>query len=289
MLDRLSELLPAAVDKLDLDPAEKAVFQAMLAGRKKDEPVPPWLSEATAGAEFRVVGVVRAPTEEEQKETDREPFGWQAAEAAVLLPRESGNRLFNRLPWVKETGYETATLVVRPGGDLKGVADSVEAKGFSQHSGAKWYNSVKREVTLIAAGLNLFALVSLFVAATGITNTLVTSVVERTREIGVFKALGATDRQVMTLFLAEGSVIGLLGGLLGLGLAWALSVPGDGFVRKLIQDQSPEKLVSDTVFEFPPWLIASTVLFAAAVTTLAALYPARRAARVHPVEALRYE
>ena len=118
---------------------------------------------------------------------------------------------------------------------------------------------------------------------------MIMAILERTREIGVLKALGATDRQVMTLFLAEGSVIGLLGRLLGLGLAWALSVPGDGFVRKLIQDQSPERLVSDTVFEFPPWLVASTVVFAAAVTTLAALYPARRAARVQPVEALRHE
>ena len=287
-LDRVSEQLPAAVEKLDLDPAEKALLKAVLAGRKpKADPEPPWLSDANAGAEFRIVGVVRAPTAEEEREAEREPWGWR--DAGVLLPRESGNRLFNRLPWVQATGYETATLVVRPGGDLKGVADHVEAQGFTQHSGAKWYASVKREVTLIAAGLNLFALVSLFVAATGITNTLVTSVVERTREIGVLKALGATDRQVMLLFLAEGSVIGLLGGLLGLGLAWAISIPGDGYVRQLIQDQSPEKLVSDTVFEFPPWLVASTVLFAAAVTTLAALYPARRAARVQPVEALRYE
>jgi putative ABC transport system permease protein len=289
-LERVTAELPAAIDKLDLGPAEKALMKAMLAGRKpKDDAEPPWLSDANAGAEFRVVGVVRPLTEEEEKASRDEPFGWPAANADVLLPRESGNRLFNRLPWIQATGYETATLTVRPGGDLKGVADHVEAKGFTQHSGAKWYTSVKREVTLIAAGLNLFALVSLFVAATGITNTLVTSVVERTREIGVLKALGATDRQVMLLFLTEGSVIGLLGGLLGLGLAWALSIPGDGFVRKLIQDQSPEKLVSDTVFEFPTWLIASTVLFAAAVTTLAALYPARRAARVLPVEALRYE
>ena len=291
-LDRVTEQLPAAVDKLDLSPAEKGMMKALLAGRKKkDDALPPWLSEATAGAEFRVVGVVRAMIDEEERATaDGVLYGWRAAEAGVLLPRDSGNRLFNRLPWVKETGYETATLTVRPGGDLKGVAESVEAKGFSQHSAAQWYDSVKREVTLIAAGLNLFALVSLFVAATGITNTLVTSVVERTREIGVLKALGATDRHVMVLFLAEGAVIGLLGGLLGLGLAWALSVPGDGFVRKLIQEQSPrEKLVSESVFEFPPWLVASTVLFAVLVTTLAALYPARRAARVQPVEALRHE
>jgi putative ABC transport system permease protein len=94
----------------------------------------------------------------------------------------------------------------------------------------------------------------------------------------------------MVQFLAEGAVIGLLGGLLGLVLAWGLSIPGDGLVRRLVQEQSRnEQLVSESVFEFPGWLAAATVGFAALVTTLAAVYPARRAARVQPVEALRHE
>jgi putative ABC transport system permease protein len=246
-------------------------------------------SDASADAEFRVVGVIRGLSPEEEKSTQFGNLGWALRQADVFLPAQSGDRLFSRLPWVKETGYSTVTLKVRPGGDLKAVAQAAEASGFNQFSAAEWHDSVKREVTLIAAGLNLFALVALFIAALGITNTLVTTVIERTREIGIFKALGATDRQVLILFLTEGAVIGLLGGLLGLGLAWALSIPGDGFVRHLIQEQSRETILSSSVFEFPAWLVASTVAFATLVTTLAALYPARRAARIQPVEALRHE
>jgi putative ABC transport system permease protein len=219
----------------------------------------------------------------------REAEDWVLERGEVYLPPGAGNRLYDRLPWVKEVGFDAATVVVRPGGDLKAVADAAEGMGFEQHSALEWHESVKREVTMIAAGANVFALVSLFIAAIGITNTLVTSVVERTREIGIFKALGATDRQVMVLFLAEGTAIGLLGGVLGIVLAWAVSFPADNLVRKLVQQQSKDPLVSEQIFEFPAWLIASTVAFAAVVTTLAAVYPSRRAARIQPVEALRHE
>jgi putative ABC transport system permease protein len=290
-LEKVTDQLPAAVDKFDLTPGERAALRAMFAERdkKKDEPAPAWQSDTSAVGEFRLVGVIRAATPEEEKELDRAPQGWFLRRADVLLPPAAGDRLFGQLPWVKETGFDSAMLMVRPGGDLKAVAEAAERMGFDQHSAVEWFDAAKREVTLIAAGLNLFALVSLFIAALGITNTLVTSVVERTKEIGVLKALGATDRQVMLLFLAEGAVIGLLGGLLGLGLAWGLSIPGDGLVRRLVQEQSRQQLLSESVFEFPGWLVGSTVLFAVAVTTLAALYPARRAARLDPVEALRHE
>jgi len=101
------------------------------------------------------------------------------------------------------------------------------------------------------------------------------------------KALGARDSQILLMFLAEGTVLGFLGGALGLVLVWLLAIPSDGFVRGLIQKQSPEKILSTGVFEFPLWLCLGMVGFALLITTGAALYPARRASRVQPVEALR--
>jgi putative ABC transport system permease protein len=290
ILEKMAVQLPTAVDKFDLTPGERAAVKSMLAARdQKTAGRAPRRESEAAREEFRLAGVVRGPTPEEEKELSRSADGWVLRRGDVFLPAAAGDRLFDQLPWVQENGFQAATLQVRPGGDLKAVAAAAERMGFEQHSAVEWFDAAKREVTLIAAGLNLFALVSLFVAALGITNTLVTSVVERTKEIGVFKALGATDRQVMAVFLVEGAVIGLLGGLLGLGLAWGLSIPGDGLVRTLVQEQARQPLVSESVFEFPWWLVGSTVAFAAAVTTLAALYPARRAARLDPVEALRHE
>jgi putative ABC transport system permease protein len=93
----------------------------------------------------------------------------------------------------------------------------------------------------------------------------------------------------MSLFLSEGAVIGALGGAAGMALARGLGEWADGWVRKLIAGQMEgEKMLSTTIFIFPWWLWAGAVAFAVGVTTVAALYPARRAARIHPIEALRY-
>jgi putative ABC transport system permease protein len=161
--------------------------------------------------------------------------------------------------------------------------------GYRTHSATKWFAGAKREVTLIAAGLNLFAMIALFVAAVGITNTLVTSVIERTREIGILRAIGATRGMIVALFLAEGAMIGLLGAGFGLALARSLAAGADDWVRGLINGQMDgNKMLSTTVFVFPWWRWVGSGCFTVVVTTMAALYPARRAARIHPIEALRY-
>ncbi len=136
--------------------------------------------------------------------------------------------------------------------------------------------------------MTLLALTALLVAALGITNTLVMSVLERTHEIGVMKAVGARDGHVLGLFLVEGALIGLLGGCLGLLFGWLASFPGEAFALSVVKRQG-ELHPDQALFAFPLWLVLGVPLFAMLVTTLAALYPARRAARVNPIEALRHE
>ena len=231
---------------------------------------------------------MRVITREEQK--TRTPLeSWELTHADAFLPPATGEKLAGQLPWMKDRGFYNADVRVTPGGDLPGTVAAIEDMGFRTHSGAKWFAAAKREVTLIAAGLNLFAMIALFVAAVGITNTLVTSVIERTKEIGILRAVGATRGQIMSLFLLEGSLIGLLGALLGLALARGLAAWADDWVRGLINGQMDGRpMLSTTMFIFPWWLWGCAVVFAVGVTTLAALYPARRAARIHPIEALRY-
>jgi putative ABC transport system permease protein len=109
---------------------------------------------------------------------------------------------------------------------------------------------------------------------------------QRTHEIGVLKALGATDRQVLILFLSEGVVIGAVGGLVGMLAGWLTAWPGDAFARWLLEAQTPMRL-EESVFAYPWWLLLGTPLLAMLLTTLAAWWPARRAARIDPVAALR--
>jgi putative ABC transport system permease protein len=136
--------------------------------------------------------------------------------------------------------------------------------------------------------MSVVALIALLVAAIGITNTMLMSVLERFREIGVMKALGARDSQVQALFLMEGALIGAVGGLIGLAAAWGSSFPADAWLRVQVNQRLNVKL-DGSLFAFPWWLLVGGPVFAVLVTTLAAYYPARRAIRIDPVQALRHE
>src|SRR5262249_59628084 len=114
------------------------------------------------------------------------------------------------------------------------------------------------------------------------------SVVERTHEIGVMKAVGARDGHVQALFLVEGALVGAAGGGLGLLLGWLLSFPGDAVAKSLVEKQVELRL-EESLFAFPLWLTLGVPLFACVVTTLAAVYPARRAPQGNPIPAPRPE
>ncbi len=287
-LEKLTASLPNALDKFNLTAEEQAELRALLT-KKPDREEDRFESGDVARGTFRLCGVLRLVTREDRKKSD--PFaGNQFQSGDIFLPPAAGDRLFGQLPWARELGYLGAEVRVKPNGDLPGVVAQIEGMGFETISGLKWFGSAKREVTLIAAGLNLFSLIALFVASIGIMNTLITSVVERTREIGILKAVGATRGQVLGIFLCEGAAIGILGSGIGLALARLLAIPADSWVHGYIEKNiHGQKLVSETVFIFPWWLWGAAVLFAVVLTTVAAWYPARRAARIDPIQALKYE
>jgi putative ABC transport system permease protein len=128
--------------------------------------------------------------------------------------------------------------------------------------------------------------VSLFVAAVGITNTMFVSVVERTREIGVLKALGYESGQILSIFLSEAVVTGAIGGILGTILGYFLSFLIGGIMP---MGGGPMSSTASTEPVFTADLILFALLFPIAVSALAGLYPARRAAKMNAVTALKYE
>jgi putative ABC transport system permease protein len=179
-------------------------------------------------------------------------------------------------------------LTVDRDSNVKEVTKAVESMGFRQSSLIQMIETIRMNVLLVTVATAFIAIVALTVAAIGITNTMLMSVLERTHEIGIMKALGARTGQVRMMFLIEGASIGLIGGGLGLLLGWIASFPGDAIARSIMQAQTL-KPIEGSLFAFPICLVVGTQMLATLITMIAALYPAHRAARMDPIISLRHE
>jgi putative ABC transport system permease protein len=115
---------------------------------------------------------------------------------------------------------------------------------------------------------------------------MVMSILERTREIGIMKAIGGSEGEIKTIFFVEAAVIGVAGAALGLVLGWCVTRVANLVVNVRIL---PEGEAAVNLFYFPAWLILGAVGFSVLVSLAAGLYPAFRAARIDPVEALRHD
>ncbi len=158
-----------------------------------------------------------------------------------------------------------------------------DSPSFTVLSSEAMIEMVENILGVIQAGIIAFASIAILVGAIGIMNTMFTSVRERTKEIGVLKAVGAKRKHISALFLIESGMIGLFGGLMGI-------ITGLGAARfgQFILDQNPDVLISIEA-QAPFYLIFYTLLFSFLLGCLSGLLPARRAARLDPVDALMYE
>jgi len=156
---------------------------------------------------------------------------------------------------------------------------------FSYHDALQQINLVFLILQAILGGIGAIALV---VAGFGIANTMIMSIYERTSEIGLMKAVGARNRDVMSVFLGEAGAIGFLGGVLGVAAGVALSqlinATALAYLRAQTMGEGPETLIHT-----PMWLIVFSIGFAALAGLLSGIYPAMRAATLSPVSALKYE
>ena len=182
--------------------------------------------------------------------------------------------------------YSNLTVRVIGPQQVEAVEAAIKKMGFAAFSLLDTTRNLRLFFTVFDLLLGIFGSLALAVATLGIINTLVMAILERRREIGVLKALGAADRDVQQLFFAEAGVMGLAGGVLGVALGWligrALTLGTDIYLRR---QQLPEVNVSSV----PWWLVVGAILFALVVSLAAGIYPASRAAKLNPVEALRYE
>jgi len=186
------------------------------------------------------------------------------------------------------SGYGQARILMRDAETQAQLEAELQEQGFLAMSPNQILRQINQTYAALLAVVGGIGVVVFVIAGMGIANTLITAIYERTAEIGLMKAVGATSRQVTLVFLAEAAAIGGGGGLIGLIVGWLLSQLADVLLRQAVSSQLSGAGVASYIAT-PLWLFALAPLFAAGVGILAGLYPARRAAALDPVVALRYE
>lgn len=251
------------------------------------------LADADNAGEFRfekkslpvkIIGVIQPPS-----------FGPRSMGGAVLMPVD----LLEQLPGLVESqlwrmrregtsfpdSYATVTVRADSPATVPSIVKAIEDQGFETQTVLSRLEDMRVAFLFIEGLLTAVGSVALIIAGLGIANTLLMTVLERYEEIGLYKAIGATDGDVRLMFLAEAAVLGLVGSLAGLALAavvcWGLQWAVNVYLAREGVTQPVD------VFYFPWWLLASAVAIATLMSVASGIYPASRAARVDPIKALR--
>ncbi len=190
-----------------------------------------------------------------------------------------------------KTGYEQLMVKAADTRNVTTLADTITNLGYQASTLQEYVEGINNLYTIIQIVFGGIGAISLLVAAIGIANTMTMAILERTREIGLMKAIGATNRNVMSIFLGEAAGIGLIGGMGGVALAWGLAqvvnVLAAGYLATQAAQMGADSAGQATYIA--PWLPVFALVFSTVVGLLSGLYPALRAATMIPVLALKYE
>ncbi|MBD5453120.1 MAG: ABC transporter permease [Lachnospiraceae bacterium] len=186
----------------------------------------------------------------------------------------------------KEIFYNRLTVDVDKMENVTAVQSVLTDMGYDASSNAEWIESEQKTLGYVQMVLGGIGAVSLFVAAIGITNTMMMSIYERTKEIGVMKVLGCDLRNIRSLFLLEAGFIGFIGGVIGLVLSYTLSI----VINRIASGAESGMVAAGSSISYIPfWLAGMSLVFAVLVGMIAGFFPALRAMRLSPLAAIRTE
>lgn len=239
------------------------------------------LPVARTSYRFTIVGVA-----------ERMPFGGisdayvQPAMAAGMRKLAFTNIWDLYQPPGQGANHSSVTVKARSPADVASVKKELESRGYNTFTLMDQLDEMRIGFLIMDMFLLAVGMIGITVASLGIVNTMVMSILERYREIGIMKAVGATDGDVQRIFLFESGAIGLLGGTFGLALAAAVALIVNEVINAIMAREHAPRMA---YFDFPWWLCVGAIVFSILVSLLAGLYPTRRAARVDPVVALRHD
>jgi putative ABC transport system permease protein len=246
----------------------------------------PSLTIQRAEQKFRIVGIVE---HQSGPGLNVLPF------SAVMIPLgkakefragDLGNAQSVLLQTGESRSYGAVTVRVKRPQDTDDVEKKIKEMGYAAFSLNDALAGARRAFILLDITLGLIGSIALAVATLGIANTMVMSILERTREIGIMKAIGGSDGDIRKIFLVEAAIIGIAGGLFGIVLGWLVGKGINFGANAYIRSQGGEP---GQLFSIPWWLISGGIAFSIVASLLAGSVPAARAARLDPIRALRHD
>ncbi|MCX6060243.1 MAG: ABC transporter permease [Chloroflexi bacterium] len=214
---------------------------------------------------------------------------------SVYLPLEltkSLNEWANgtRINYNKD-GYSQVIVKVEDANKALEIADQITKMGFQANTPQSYLQGINSFFVVLQVIFGGVGAIALLVAAIGIANTMAMSILERTREIGLMKAVGATNRDVLSIFLGEAAGIGFIGGLGGIVIGWLAAQGMNVLAIVFLANQASQQggAPPSVAVYTPIWLPIFALIFSTLIGMLSGLYPALRAATMIPVNALKYE
>jgi putative ABC transport system permease protein len=188
-------------------------------------------------------------------------------------------------------GFNQVVVKVNQVKDVLDITEQINNLGYQAYTPQSFVQGINNFFVVLQVIFGGVGAIALLVAAIGIANTMTMAILERTREIGLMKAVGATNRDVLSIFLGEAAGIGFIGGVGGLILGWSAAQILNILAMSYLAGQAAEQggLPPSIAVYTPAWLPIFALLFATLIGLLSGLYPALRAATLVPLNALKYE
>lgn len=230
------------------------------------------------------------PTDEERKQFDDEVSQKEQAARKAGLPFD--RKQFEPKPKIviddpiQKNGYPMLFVQVDSMSNVESTASAIRGLGAGASTAKQILDTVGKVFLVVQVVLGAIGSIALLIAAIGIINTMAMAILERTREIGLMKAVGASRKTIRALFTLEASLIGFIGGVFGMVVSWGFMAVANLVIRHFMEQSN---FTFEKVLVIPWWLFFGVIGFSTIVGLLSGLYPAAKASRLDPIEALHQE